>query len=98
MIKGGAMDFLKLDDLVTDEERMVRDTIRSFVQKELLPIIEEHHREGKFPAQLVPQLAELGVFGPTLKGYGCSELSYTAYGLMMRELERGDSGLRSFVS
>lgn len=92
------VDFYKVDELLTDDERMVRDTIRSFVEKELLPVIEKHHREGTFPKNLIPQLAELGTLGATIHGYGCAGLSYTSYGIIMRELERGDSGLRSFVS
>lgn len=91
-------DFLKIDELFSEEEKMVRDTVRAFVSKEILPIIEKYHREGKFPAQLVPQLAEMGLLGPTIQGYGCPGLNYTSYGIIMRELERGDSGLRSFVS
>jgi glutaryl-CoA dehydrogenase len=93
-----AIDFLKLDDLLTEDQKMVRDTVRSFVTKEVMPVIEEHHRLGKFPAHLVPQLAELGTLGATIKGYECAGLDYTSYGIIMRELERGDSGLRSFVS
>ncbi|MEZ5966011.1 MAG: acyl-CoA dehydrogenase family protein [Planctomycetota bacterium] len=91
-------DFFHLDELITDEERMVRDTVREWVDHELMPIIEEHSREAKFPRQLVPQLAEMGVLGASLHGYGCAGLSSTAYGLALQELERGDSGMRSFVS
>jgi glutaryl-CoA dehydrogenase len=72
--------------------------VRQFVTDQLMPVINEHNREGTFPAQLVPGLGELGVLGASLKGYGCAGVSSTAYGLMMVELERGDSGLRSFVS
>lgn len=93
-----AIDFLKLDDRLTDEQRMIRDTIRSFVTKEVMPIIEECHREGRFPKELIPQFAELGTLGATIQGYGCAGLDHTSYGIIMRELERGDSGLRSFVS
>jgi glutaryl-CoA dehydrogenase len=93
-----APDFLNLDSYFTDDERMIRDTVRQFVSREIIPIIEKHHREGTFPKQLIPQLAELGMFGATIQGYGCAGLSYTTYGLIMQELERGDSGLRSFVS
>jgi len=81
-----------------DEEKLVRQTARKFVDNEVLPIIEKHNREATFPMHLVPQLGELGFFGANLKGYGCAEMSNVAYGLMMQELERGDSGLRSFVS
>jgi glutaryl-CoA dehydrogenase len=93
-----APDFLDLDSYFSDDERMIRDTVRQFVSREIIPIIEKHHREGTFPRHLIPQLAELGMFGATIHGYGCAGLSYTAYGLIMQELERGDSGLRSFVS
>jgi glutaryl-CoA dehydrogenase len=93
-----APDFFNIDGHLSDEERMIRDTVRNFVSKEIIPIIEKHHREGTFPKHLVPQLAELGLLGSTIHGYGCAGLSYTSYGLIMQELERGDSGLRSFVS
>jgi glutaryl-CoA dehydrogenase len=91
-------DFMNIDALLSSDERMIRDTIRQFVTNEVLPIIEKHDREGTFPTQLIPKLAELGTLGATIKGYGCAGLSYSAYGLIMQELERGDSGLRSFVS
>ena len=71
---------------------------RQFVDEEILPIIEQCNREGKFPVQLVPKMAELGFFGANLKGYGCAEMSNVEYGLVTQELERGDSGLRSFIS
>jgi glutaryl-CoA dehydrogenase len=92
------LDFYSIDSLFSEEERMVRDTIREFVSDRVIPIIEKHNREATFPMELVPQLAELGVFGSNLKGYGCAGLNNVAYGLIMQELERGDSGLRSFVS
>jgi len=92
------VDFYNIDSMLSDEEKMIRDTLRQWVSKEVIPIIEKHDREGTFPKSLIPQLAELGTLGATIKGYGCAGLSYTAYGLMMQELERGDSGLRSFVS
>jgi glutaryl-CoA dehydrogenase len=92
------VDFYNLDPLLSEEERLARDTIRSFVSDRVLPIIEKHNREGTFPLHLVPQLAELGVLGANLKGYGCAGLNAVAYGLIMQELERGDSGLRSFAS
>ena len=94
------VDFLRLDDTqFSDEERVVRDSVRDWVSKEFLPRVQEHVRQdGSFPMELVPQIAELGMFGPNLKGYGCAGLSNVAYGLMMQELERGDSGLRSFAS
>ncbi|RPI27783.1 MAG: acyl-CoA dehydrogenase [Acidobacteria bacterium] len=91
-------DFMKLDELLTDEERLVRDSVREFVDKNVLPIIEEHYQAGQFPMQLVGIMGELGYFGANLEGYGCAGLNNIAYGLIMQELERGDSGLRSFVS
>ena len=94
-----APDFLQLDDLLAEEEKLARDTVRDFVGKEFLPVIQEHVRQdGSFPMQLVPRMAELGLFGANLHGYGCAGMSNVAYGLVMQELERGDSGLRSFAS
>ena len=93
------VDFLRLDDLLFDEERMARDTVREFVSKEFLPVIQEHIRkDGSFPMELVPRMGELGLFGTNLRGYGCAGMNNVAYGLAMQELERGDSGLRSFAS
>ena len=92
------VDFLEFDSLLNDEERLVRQTARQFVDQEVLPIIEKHNREATFPMHLVPMLGELGFFGANLEGYGCAGMSNIAYGLVMQELERGDSGLRSFVS
>src|SRR5690606_33447095 len=93
------VDYYLLDDHLTDEEKAIRDTIRDFVNEEVLPIIEEYNQEMKFPSQLVPKMAELGVFGPTLpEEYGGMGVNNIAYGLIMQELERGDSGVRSFAS
>jgi glutaryl-CoA dehydrogenase len=92
------VDFIEFDSLLNDEERLVRRTARQFVDEQVIPIIEKHNREGSFPIHLLPQLGELGFFGANLRGYGCAEMSNVAYGLVMQELERGDSGLRSFVS
>jgi len=92
------VDFVDFDSQLNDDEKLVRQTARQFVDNEVLPIIEKHCREGTFPLHLVPQLGELGFFGANLHGYGCAGMSNVAYGLMMQELERGDSGLRSFVS
>ena len=92
-------DFLRLDDLLADEERLARDAVRDFVSKDFLPLLQEHVRQdGSFPMQLVPRMAELGLFGANLQGYGCAGMNNVAYGLVMQELERGDSGLRSFAS
>jgi glutaryl-CoA dehydrogenase len=92
------VDFLEIDSALSDEEKLARQTAREFVDKEIMPIIEQCNRDGKFPAQLVPQMAELGLFGANLKGYGCAGMSSVEYGLVTQELERGDSGVRSFVS
>jgi len=92
------VDFADFDSLLTDEEKLVRQTARQFVDEQVLPIIEQHNREGRFPMHLVPQMAELGFFGANLAGYGCAGMSNVEYGTVMQELERGDSGLRSFVS
>jgi glutaryl-CoA dehydrogenase len=93
-----ATDLYNIDHLLSAEERMVRDTVRKFVQDRVLPIIGEHFEAGTFPRQLIPELAELGLLGMHLEGYGCSGLSAVCYGLACQELEAGDSGLRSFVS
>jgi len=98
MARFKASDFYQIDDLFSEEERMARDTVREWVDAAFLPIIEEHNRAAKFPAQVVPQLAEMGVLGASIQGYGCAGMSPSAYGLILQELERGDSGIRSFVS
>jgi glutaryl-CoA dehydrogenase len=94
------VDFLLLDEThFSEEERVVRDSIRDWVSKEFLPRLQQHvRRDGSFPMELVPQIAELGMFGANLEGYGCAGMNNVAYGLLMQELERGDSGLRSFAS
>jgi glutaryl-CoA dehydrogenase len=92
------LDFFQLDDLLTDEERIARDTAKRFVDREVLPLIEQSFASETFPMHLVPQMAELGMFGANLKGYGCAGMNNVAYGLIMQELEAGDSGLRSFAS
>src|ERR1700691_2592102 len=94
----GGVDYIDFDSQLNDEEKLVRRTARQFVENEVVPIIEKHSREGTFPHHLVPQLGELGFFGANLQGYGCAGMSNVAYGLVTQELERGDSGLRSFVS
>ncbi|MCZ7554908.1 MAG: acyl-CoA dehydrogenase family protein [Bacteroidia bacterium] len=92
-------DFYNIDALLTEEELLVRDTVRNFVAKEVLPIIEEANREHRFPLHLAKRMAELGIFGATLpEQYGCAGANNVMYGLMMQELERGDSGVRSFAS
>ncbi len=92
------VDFVDLDSLLTDDERMVRDTVRGWVEERIKPIIEECHREARFPIELLPEMGELDLFGATLSDYDLPGLGNVAYGLIMQELERGDSGLRSFVS
>jgi len=97
-IKFRGVDFLEFDSLLSDDERLVRDTSRKFIEDNLVPIIEECNRAGRFPRELVKPMAELGFFGASLKGYGCAGMSNVEYGLVMQEMERGDSGVRSFVS
>jgi len=93
------VDYFNIDSLLSEEELMIRSTVREFVSEEVIPIIEEFNRESKFPQQLIPKMAEMGLFGPTLPAkYECAELNNVAYGLIMQELERGDSGVRSFAS
>src|ERR1041385_6639564 len=93
------VDFYNVDGLLSEEERAIRDTVREWVDDNLIPVIGEAYVAGKFPKQLVPQMAELGLFGANLpEAYGCAGLDNVAYGLIMQELERGDSGVRSFAS
>jgi glutaryl-CoA dehydrogenase len=94
-----SLDLYRIEDELAPEERIARDTMREFVDREFLPRVVEHVRQdGSFPMELVPRMAELGVFGANLSGYGCAGMNNLAYGLVMQELERGDSGLRSFGS
>jgi len=93
-----ATDLYNVDHLLSEEERMVRDTVRKFVSERILPIIGEHFEAGTFPRDLIPEIAGLGLLGMHLEGYGCAGLSAVCYGLACQELEAGDSGLRSFVS
>jgi glutaryl-CoA dehydrogenase len=97
-LKFHGVDFLHLDAGFSEDELLVRRTTRDFVEDNLIPIIEECFREGRFPRELVPMMGELGFFGASLQGYGCAGMSNVEYGLVMQELERGDSGIRSFVS
>ncbi len=97
--KFSGVDFYNIDSLLSEDERAVRDTVRSWVDEHLMPVIGECYIEGKFPKQLIPGMAELGLFGANLpEEYGCAGLNNVAYGLIMQELERGDSGIRSFAS
>jgi glutaryl-CoA dehydrogenase len=98
MKKFRGVDLFDIDPLLSDEERMVRQTVREFVDAELLPVIREAWEEGKLPKSLIPKIAEMGLLGATLQGYGCAGMNNVAYGLCMQELERGDSGVRSFAS
>src|SRR5947199_110779 len=93
-----ATDLYNIDHLLSEEERMVRDTVHKFVSERVLPIIGEHFEAGTFPHELIPAIAELGLLGMHIQGYGCAGLSSVCYGLACQELEAGDSGLRSFVS
>ncbi len=92
------VDFYQIDSLFSDEEKLVRESVRAFVEDKVIPIIEEHYQAGTFPMHLIREMGELGCLGANLKGYGCAGLNEVAYGLIMQELERGDSGLRSFAS
>ena len=92
------VDFYRVDDLLSEEERLVRATIGRSVDERFLPVVADHYERGTFPAEMVPELAKLGVFGMHLHGYGAAGMSNIMYGLACQELERGDSGLRSFVS
>ncbi|MBI3195034.1 MAG: acyl-CoA dehydrogenase family protein [Ignavibacteriae bacterium] len=99
MTKFQGLDYYQMDDLLSEEEILVRNTVREFVDDNIIPIIEKHYRAGTFPAELVAKMAELGLYGATLPAkYGCAEMNNVAYGLVMQELERGDSGVRSFCS
>jgi glutaryl-CoA dehydrogenase len=92
------LDYYGIDELYTEEERMARDTVRDFVSAEVLPTVGKHFEDGTFPTELIPKFGELGLLGPSLEGYGCPGMSPTAYGLISQELERGDTGIRSFCS
>ena len=98
MKKFRGVDLYDIDPLLSDEEKMVRQTVREFVDAELLPVIREAWEEGKLPKSLVPKIAEMGLLGATIQGYGCAGMNSVAYGLCMQELERCDSGVRSFAS
>lgn len=91
-------DFFQFEGLLTDDERAVRDSVARFVDERVLPIIGECFEAGRFPSELIPEIAEMGLLGPTFDDYGCAGLNNVAYGLIMQELERGDSGIRSFAS
>ncbi len=92
------VDYYEVEGLLADEERMIRDLGRAFTDDQILPVITQHFREGSFPSSLVRKMGELGFLGANLQGYGCAGINNVAYGLIMQELERGDSGVRSFAS
>src|SRR5689334_1191499 len=98
VFKFKGVDFIDYDGLLSEDERLVRDNTRKWIEDNVVPIIELCNREGRFPKELIPAMGELGFFGANLKGYGCAGMSNVEYGLVTQELERGDSGLRSFVS
>ncbi|NVB84910.1 MAG: acyl-CoA dehydrogenase [Kofleriaceae bacterium] len=93
-----ALDYYALDELFTHEERMARDTVRELVSSRIMPTIGKHFSNGTFPHELVPVFGEMGLLGSSIHGYGCAGMNATAYGLICQELERGDSGIRSFCS
>lgn len=92
------VDYMLIDSQFTEQELLVRQTARDFAAREIDPVIKDCYREGRFPAQLIPKMASLGFYGANLEGYGCAGMSNVEYGLLMQELERGDSGIRSFCS
>jgi len=92
------VDFLSLDDLLTDQEKQVRQSVRKWVTDRFMPVVAKHYQAGTFPMELVAEMADMGLLGCNLEGYGCAGMSNKEYGLIMMELERGDSGLRSFAS
>jgi glutaryl-CoA dehydrogenase len=98
VFKFRGVDFVEFDALLSEDERLVRDNTRKWVEENIVPIIEQCNRDGRFPKELIPAMGELGFFGANLKGYGCAGMSNVEYGLVTQELERGDSGIRSFVS
>jgi glutaryl-CoA dehydrogenase len=98
MARAEITDLYRIDDLLSDEEKAARNLVAEFIDREYLPIVGRHFRNGTFPNELIPKLAEMGVFGANLQGYGCAGMNNVSYGLILQELERGDSGLRSFAS
>jgi glutaryl-CoA dehydrogenase len=98
MARFSGVDYLLIDSLFSEQELLVRQTARQFVEDRVIPIIRDCYRDGRFPKELIPEIGQLGFLGANLEGYGCAGLSNVEYGLIMQEIERGDSGLRSFVS
>ncbi|MGZ5280398.1 MAG: acyl-CoA dehydrogenase family protein, partial [Pseudobdellovibrionaceae bacterium] len=93
-----SIDFFNLDEQLSSDEKSIRSKVRSFVSKEVMPIIADCFETQRFPKELISGFAQLGTLGSTIQGYGCAGVNYTSYGLIMQEIERADSGLRSFVS
>src|SRR5258705_4851562 len=98
MARFPGVDYLAIDSLFSEEELMVRQTARQFVDDRVLPVIRDCFRDGRFPREIIAEMGKLGFFGANLEGYGCAGMNNIEYGLLCQELERGDSGLRSFVS
>jgi glutaryl-CoA dehydrogenase len=98
MAKFPGVDYLLIDSQLNEQERMVRQTARQFVDERVIPLIRDSFRDGRFPKELIGEMGQLGFFGANLEGYGCAGMSNVEYGLVMQELERGDSGVRSFAS
>lgn len=98
MARFPGVDYLDFDSLLTEQELMVRQTARQFVDERVVPVIRDAFNQGEFPRQLIPEMAQLGFLGANLEGYGCAGMNNIEYGLILQEVERGDSGLRSFVS
>ena len=92
------VDFYEIDELLSDEERTVRDTVRDWVSERVIPIIEQHYLDGTFPTELIREMGEMGFLGANIHGYECPGLNNVCYGLICQELERGDSAIRSFAS
>src|SRR5436190_14288508 len=98
MARFPGVDYLRIDSLFSEQELLVRETARRFVDEQVAPLIRDCFRDARFPKELIPEMARLGFLGANLEGYGCAGMSNVEYGLIMQEIERGDSGLRSFVS
>ena len=99
MQKFKGVDYFDIESLLSEEEILVRNSVREFVEEEIIPIIEENYSSNRFPIEIIPELSKMGLLGVTFpQKYGCTEMNNVVYGLIMQELERGDSGIRSFVS
>ena len=94
----GNLDYLQIDDDLSEQEKLVRTAARRFVQGRVAPLIRECYQQGRFPTEIIPEIGELGFLGANLEGYGCAGMSNVEYGLLMQEVERCDSGIRSFIS